>query len=92
VQRFQREARLAAAIHHQNLVQVYDVSQKCGVHYLVMEFVSGETARDRVRRKGPLKVNEALRIALGAAKDLAAHGRRRYEWPNARVIRPRLKK
>ncbi|MCC7012483.1 MAG: protein kinase [Planctomycetes bacterium] len=77
IQRFQREARLAAGIHHQNLVQVYDVSQKSGVHYLVMEFVLGETARDRVRRKGPLKLAEALRIAYGAASGLAeAHQRR----------------
>jgi serine/threonine protein kinase/formylglycine-generating enzyme required for sulfatase activity len=77
VQRFQREARLAAGIHHQNLVQVYDVSQKSGVHYLVMEFVHGETARDRVKRKGALGLGEALRIALGAATGLGeAHGRK----------------
>ncbi|HUR27455.1 MAG TPA: serine/threonine-protein kinase, partial [Planctomycetota bacterium] len=77
VQRFQREARLAAGIHHQNLVQVYDVSQKKGIHYLVMEFVSGETARDRVRRKGKLGIDEALRIAVGAAAGLGvAHARR----------------
>ena len=77
VQRFQREARLAAGIHHQNLVQVYDVSHRNGVHYLVMEFVCGETARDRVARKGALAVDEALRIALGAAGGLAeAHANR----------------
>lgn len=77
VERFQREARIAAGIHHQNLVQVYDVSHRSGVHYLVMEYVSGETARDRVSRKGPLAVDEALRITLGAALGLAeAHSKR----------------
>ncbi len=77
VQRFQREARLAAGIHHQNLVQVYDVSQKSGVHYLVMEFVNGETARGRVERKLKLGIDEALRIALGAATGLGeAHARK----------------
>jgi formylglycine-generating enzyme required for sulfatase activity len=77
VERFQREARLAASIHHQNLVQVYDVSQRSGVHYLVMEYVAGETVRDRVARKGPLKPQEALKILLGAASGLAeAHSMR----------------
>ena len=77
VQRFQREARLAAGIHHQNLVQVYDVSHKRGIHYLVMEFVHGETACDRVRRKGRLGIDESMRIAVGAASGLsAAHSRR----------------
>jgi len=77
VQRFQREARLAASIHHQNLVQVYDVSQQKGVHYLVMEFVCGETARDRVARKGALSANEALRILFGAALGLEEAHRNR---------------
>ncbi len=71
VERFQREARLAASIHHQNLVQVYDVSQRSGVHYLVMEYVTGETARDRVGRKGPLSSQEALKILLGASSGLS---------------------
>ncbi len=77
VERFQREARLAASIHHQNLVQVYDVSQRSGVHYLVMEFVTGETARDRVGRKGPLSAHEALKIIFGAASGLSeAHAKK----------------
>ncbi len=77
IQRFQREARIAASIHHQNLVQVYDVSHRNGVHYLVMEFVCGETGRDRVRRKGALAESEALNIMRGAAAGLAeAHTHR----------------
>ena len=77
VVRFQREARIAAGIHHQNLVQVYDVSHKGGVHYLVMEYVRGETARHRVHRKGPLAEPEACRIAVGAATGLGeAHAQR----------------
>jgi serine/threonine-protein kinase len=64
-------------VHHQNLVQVYDISEKNGVHYLVMEYVRGETARERVSRKKRLKESEALKILLGAASGLAeAHGQR----------------
>jgi serine/threonine protein kinase len=77
VTRFQREARIAASVHHQNLVQVYDISHKNGVHYLVMEFVRGETARERVTRKKRLSETEAVKVLVGAASGLAeAHGQR----------------
>jgi len=76
VARFEREARLAASLAHQNVVRVMDVHHKHGVHYLVMEFVRGETARERVLRKGRLGEQEALAIVLGAASGLAeAHQR-----------------
>jgi serine/threonine protein kinase len=71
VKRFEREARLAASIAHQNVVRVMDVQQRNGVHYLVMEFVRGETAAERVKRKGPLSEREALAILLGATAGLA---------------------
>ena len=72
VSRFQREAKLAARVNHPNLVRVYDVDYKYGVHYLVMEFVRGETARERVKRRGALPLGEALCIILGAARGLSA--------------------
>ena len=77
VARFQREARLAAGVHHENLVHVYDVSEASGVHYLVMEHVAGESARERVERKGALAEAEAARIVLGAARGLAAAHRKK---------------
>lgn len=71
VKRFEREARLAASIAHQNVVRVMDVHEKNGIHYLVMEFVRGETAAERVERKGPLAEKEALAILFGATAGLA---------------------
>ena len=68
--RFAREARLAARISNDNVVRVLDVKEKNGIHYLVMEFVQGETARERVNRKGPLAEAEALAIVFGAALGL----------------------
>src|SRR5262245_3650822 len=50
VTRFQREAKLAASITHQNLVKTLEVESRYGLHYMVMEFVKGETARERVTR------------------------------------------
>jgi len=72
VLRFEREARLAARISHPNLVRVFDVDERHGIHYLVMEFVKGETARERVARKGRLPLGEAVTIVLEASKGLAA--------------------
>ncbi len=76
VLRFEREARLAAQINHQNVVRVMDVKQHNGIHYLVMEFVKGETARERMLRKGPLAEREALAILVGATMGLCeAHSK-----------------
>jgi tRNA A-37 threonylcarbamoyl transferase component Bud32 len=72
VARFRREARLAATITHENLTRVFDVNEAHGLHYIVMEYVPGETGRGRVARKGPLAVEEALQIVLGAAEGLGA--------------------
>jgi len=75
-ERFEREARLAAQLTHQNVVRVMDVHKKHGIHYLVMEFVTGENARERVLRKGKLAEQEALAVVLGAVSGLAeAHTR-----------------
>src|SRR5262245_7168621 len=59
-ERFEREARTVAALNHPNICQVYDV----GPNYLVMELVEGESPR------GPMDVDEALRIAMQVADAL----------------------
>jgi len=72
IERFQQEAQAAAQINHQNVVRVFTIGETQGLYYLVMEYVEGETANQRVARKGPLHVSEAMQIALGAARGLAA--------------------
>ncbi|MFH1377541.1 MAG: protein kinase [Planctomycetota bacterium] len=71
VKRFVREASIAASIHHQNLVHVSDVNSQNGLHFLIMEYVDGESAADVLKRKGRLSEVEALRIISGAADGLA---------------------
>ncbi|MFH1378053.1 MAG: bifunctional serine/threonine-protein kinase/formylglycine-generating enzyme family protein [Planctomycetota bacterium] len=71
VKRFVREASIAASIHHHNLVNVSDVNSQNGLHYIIMEYVDGESAADRLERKGKLSEREALEIILGAAEGLA---------------------
>lgn len=72
--RFKREAKLAAMVSHENLIRVYDSGEDHGIHYIVMELVEGETSRQRVDRKGKLELFEALAIVHGILKGLrAAH-------------------
>jgi serine/threonine-protein kinase len=68
-ERFEREARAIAALNHPNICTLFDV----GPNYLVMEMVEGETLAERLRR-GPIPLDEALRIARQIADALqAAH-------------------
>jgi serine/threonine protein kinase len=70
-QRFLREARSAAAVRHENVVQVYAV-EELPLPYLVMELIPGETLQQRLDRIGPLEVAEVLRIGRQIAEGLAA--------------------
>jgi Tol biopolymer transport system component len=73
--RFEREAKLLAALSHQNIATLYGLEEHGGGRYLVMELVEGETLADRIAR-GPLPVDDALTIAVQIANGLeAAHER-----------------
>jgi Tol biopolymer transport system component len=71
--RFQREARMLAALNHPNIATIYGLEQSDGVTCLVMELVPGETLAERVKA-GPTAIEEALKIAAQIAEALeAAH-------------------
>jgi serine/threonine protein kinase/Tol biopolymer transport system component len=73
--RFQREARMLAALNHPNIATIYGLEHSEGVHYLVMELVPGQTLAERIS-KGALPVEEALKVAGQVAEALeAAHER-----------------
>ena len=69
--RFLREARSAAAIKHENIVQVYSVEEQ-PLPYLVMEFIDGQTLKQKLDGSGPLETPEVLHIARQIASGLAA--------------------
>jgi len=60
--RFQREARLALRLHHPNVVRAFQIGECGGLHYLVMEYLEGETLEDVLNRRGKLAVAEAARL------------------------------
>jgi Tol biopolymer transport system component len=71
--RFQREAKMLAALNHPNIATIYGLEQSSGTSYLVMELVSGETLAERVKAC-PLPIEEAMKIAVQIAEALeAAH-------------------
>lgn len=63
IDRFQAEARAAAKLKHQGIVQVYDTGTSEGLHYIVMEYVDGYTVGDWLRRKEVLSEADALLVA-----------------------------
>jgi eukaryotic-like serine/threonine-protein kinase len=70
--RFEQEARAASTLSHPNVCTVYEVGEtEDGRHYIVMEYVEGETLRQRLSR-GPLRLPEALDLAIQVASALAA--------------------
>jgi TolB-like protein len=72
--RFQREAKMLAALNHPNIATIYGLEQSGGTSYLVMELVPGETLAQRVKRDGAVPIEEALGIAKQIAEALeAAH-------------------
>ena len=71
--RFEREARMLAALNHTNVAGIHGLEEQNGARFLIMELVEGETLSDRLAA-GPLPVDEALAVAAQIACGLqAAH-------------------
>jgi len=75
--RLKREALVGASLNHPNLVSVYDAeTEEHGDVVIVMEYVEGETLSDRLKSRGRMRPEEALRVLAGVAAALdAIHAR-----------------
>ena len=74
VNKFRGEAQSAAGLSHPNIVNVYDVGDDNGLHYIVMELVEGITLKNFIERKNKLEVKEAVGITIQIAMGMeAAH-------------------
>jgi Tol biopolymer transport system component len=67
--RFEREAKLLASLNHPNIAVVHGLDEDRGMRFLVMELVAGEDLSRRLQR-GPLPVEEALRVGLQISEAL----------------------
>ena len=68
--RFRLEARAAASLSHPNVVNIYDVGEDRGVHFIVMEYVDGRNLKEIIRSRKPPALAEACGIALQIARAL----------------------
>jgi serine/threonine protein kinase len=76
LERFRREARAVAQLNHPHIVQVIDAGEDDNTPFIVLEYVEGETLKERIRRHGRLPVGESVAYAIEVARALgAAHER-----------------
>lgn len=70
IRRFEREAQSAAALSHPHIVNIYDVGEEEGIHFMVMEYVDGKNLKEYIREKGKLAAPEAIKITRQIAEAL----------------------
>ena len=71
LERFRREAKAVASLSNPHLVGVIDAGEDSGRPFIVLEYIDGETLKDRIRRNGRLDVSEAIAYAIEIARGLA---------------------
>ncbi len=75
VERFRREAQLAARLSHPNLVNIYEIGGRSGLLWYTMEFVEGPNLAHRVEADGPMPFERVLRLMREGLSALShAHG------------------
>ena len=70
VTRFKREAQAAGKLNHPNIVNMYDVGFDQDLHYIIMEYVDGETLKEYITRHGRLSIDEAVKFTIAIAEGL----------------------
>lgn len=64
IERFYREARAAGQLTHPNIVTIHEVGEESGHYFIAMEYLEGQTLRERLSVGGPLPLPEAIKIAV----------------------------
>ncbi len=71
LQRFKREAYAASSLNHPNILTVYEIGAEHEYHFIVTEFIDGESLGQRLKRE-PIKLLEVLNLGIQVASALAA--------------------
>ncbi|QDT91989.1 bifunctional serine/threonine-protein kinase/formylglycine-generating enzyme family protein [Gimesia algae] len=70
LKRFEREVQTAAKLSHSHIVTAYDAGEDQGIHFLICEYIDGESLTQLVRNSGPLDFFDALNCILQVAQGL----------------------
>ncbi len=70
LQRFEQEARAVSALNHPNIITIHEIGQTNGIHYIVTEYIDGQTLRQALTTR--IKLQAALDIAIQVASALSA--------------------
>ena len=71
MRRFTQEARTASSLSHPNVAHIYEIEEIEGMHFIAMEYIEGETLREKLAR-APLDLHEILEISIQIAAALSA--------------------
>lgn len=75
LRRFLQEARAAAALHHPNVVHIYEIGEFDGINFIAMEYIEGQTLYAKINHQ-PLDIGEVIEIGIEIADALAeAHAK-----------------
>lgn len=77
IRRFQREALSVSNLSHPNIVEVYDVGEEEGNHYIVMEYIEGKTLKQLLKKRESLTLTEVIDI-MTQLTDGIAHAHESY--------------
>ena len=70
--RFVREARLASALNHPNIITIHEIGEIDGVHFIATEYIEGETLTRQLERESPsLKSTLEIGLQVASALDVA---------------------
>lgn len=70
--RFIQEAKAASALNHPNIITVFDIGEAGGKHFIAVEYIDGQTLRERMNASGRISFDEILSILIQTAEALSA--------------------